>query len=186
MLLTLLVLLNRMHHHIFKMLHCLSAMSRVQNIAKVCSGKALYGLYTLSAFYCSSTGSDLLAKIQEEDRPWAATPVAWHGVCISPGAVPVGMHQQHGQHGIMSLDLVPSIEAIIHICISQQQAALTNVHPVQLADQLRGSSTILQVTASMKLWNDVSETLCVLCDKIQNEYRGNASTSDDIRLRNAT
>ncbi len=64
---------------------------------------------------------DFLTTIQEEDRPWAAAPVAWHGVCISPGAIPVGMHQQHGQHGIMSLDLVPSVEAIIHICISRQQ-----------------------------------------------------------------
>ena len=96
------------------------------------------------------------------------------------------MHQQHGQHGIMGLDLLPSVEAIIHICISQQQAALTNVHPMQLAEQLRGFSAIVQVTALMKLWHDASETLCVLCDKIQNEYRGNESTFDDIRLRNAT
>ena len=56
------------------------------------------------------------------------------------------MHQQHGQHGIMSPDLVPSIEAIIHICISQQQAAHTNVCLMQLADHLQG---FLQVTASI-------------------------------------
>ncbi len=97
---------------------------KVQTNVQVCSGQALYRQYTLSAFCCSSTGSDLLTRIKEESRPWAATPVAWHGVCISPGAVPVGMHQQCGQHGIMSLDLAPSVEAIIHICISQQQQQL--------------------------------------------------------------
>ena len=134
---------------------------------------------------CSSTSNDLLAGLCTGDRPWAAAPVAWHGVCIPPRAVPIGMHQQHGQHGIMSLDLVPSIEAIIHICISQQQAAHTVVCLMQLADRLQGFSAVLQVTAS-GLRHDVSETLCVLCDKIQNEYRGKESTFEDIAQRNAT
>ncbi len=93
------------------------------------------------------------------------------------------MHQQHGQHGIMSLDLVPSIEAIIHICISRQQQQLLMFTPCSL---LISCGALVQVTALMKRWHDVSETLCVLCDKIQIEYRGNERTLHDIRMRNAT
>ena len=111
---------------------CLSEMPPVQTIANACSRQALFRQYTLSAFCCNSTGSIFKARIQEEGRPWAATPVARHGVCIPPGAVPIGMHQQHGQHGIMSLELVPSIEAIIHICISWQQQQLLMLTPSSL------------------------------------------------------